>query len=65
MPPQSQVLDSNSQHGADNNNYFTAKRSEKARRMGLPTKAIAICAGKKEAIMARIMTEVVNRYLLG
>ncbi len=47
IPPQSQVLDSNSQHEADDNNHFTAKRSEKARRMGLPTKAVAICAGKK------------------
>ncbi len=47
ISPQSQVLDSNNQHGADNNNHFTAKESEKARHIGLPTKVIAIYIGKK------------------
>ena len=42
-----QVFDSNSQHGADDNNHFTTKWREKASRMRLPTKAVAICAGKK------------------
>ncbi len=47
LPPQSQVLENNSQHGADDNNYFTMKGSEKARCIGLPTKAVAIYTGKK------------------
>ncbi len=44
---QSQVLDSNSQYGADDNHHFTMKESEKARLMGLLTIAVAICAGQK------------------
>ena len=47
IPPQSQVLDSNSQHRADDNNHFTAKGSEKTRRIDFLTKAVAICARKK------------------
>ncbi len=39
IPTQNQVL--------DGNNHFIAKRSEKARRMGLLTKAVAIYARKK------------------
>ncbi len=47
IPSQSQVLESNSQYRADDNNHFTAKENEKARCIGLPTKAVAIYVGKK------------------
>ena len=45
--PQNQVLDSNSQYRADDNNNFTIKKNKKARCMDFLTKAMAICAGKK------------------
>lgn len=44
--PQNQVFDSNSQYRTNDNNYFTAKKREKARHISLSTKAIAICAIK-------------------
>lgn len=42
-----QVFNSNSQHGANDNNYFTAKEREKVSHMSLLIKAIIIYAGKK------------------
>lgn len=62
---QSQVMDSNNQHGVDDNNYFIVKESKKARRsMDLPTKAVAIYIKKKQTIIGKTMSEVVNYCLL-
>lgn len=62
---QCQIFDSNSYYKADNNNNFIKRRQKKARYISLTTKAVAIYVKKKLAIIAKIMTWVINRCLLG